>query len=64
MAKARLESSVVSDALWERVEPLIPLRTAPRPRDRVFARKHGGGRKPKDARVVFDTRRPIAHTWR
>ena len=52
MAKARLESLVVSDAFWERVAPLIPQRAA-RPARRKFARKPGGGRKPKDARVVF-----------
>jgi len=53
MAKARLESWVVSDAFWERVEPLIPRRPG-RPARRKFARKPGGGRKPKDARVVFE----------
>ena len=53
MAKARLESWVVSDAFWERVEPLIPQRPG-RPTRRKFARKPGGGRKPKDARVVFE----------
>lgn len=53
MAKARLESWVVSDGFWERVEPLIPQRPG-RPARRKFARKPGGGRKPKDARVVFE----------
>jgi transposase len=47
MAKARLESWEVSDAFWERVEPLIPQR-APRPA------KHKFERKPKDPRVVFE----------
>ena len=53
MAKARLESWVVSDAFWQRVEPLIPQR-APRPARRKFTRKPGGGRKPKAARLVFE----------
>ena len=53
MAKARLESWVVSDAFWERVEPLIPPRPG-RPTRRKFARKPGGGRKPKEVRVVFE----------
>lgn len=52
MARARLESWVVSDAFWERVEPLIPQPGA-RPRKQKFVRKPGGGRKPKDPRVVF-----------
>ena len=53
MAKARLESWVVSDASWKRVESLIPPRPG-RPARRKFVRKPGGGRKPKDARVVFE----------
>ena len=53
MAKARLESWVVSDAFWQRVEPLIPQRAC-RPARRKFARKPGGGRKPKEARLVFE----------
>ena len=53
MAKARLQAWEVSDAFWERVEPLIPAR-APRPAKRRFERKPGGGRKPKDPRLVFE----------
>ena len=53
MARARLESWVVSDAFWERVEPLLP-QPAPRSSQRKFVRKPGGGRKPKEARVVFE----------
>jgi len=53
MAKARLESWVVSDAFWERVEPLVPQRP-PRPVKRKYQRQAGGGRKPKDPRVVFE----------
>lgn len=53
MAKARLESWEVSDAFWQRVESLIP----PRPRrseKKFFERSPGGGRKPKDPRLVFE----------
>jgi len=53
MANARLQSWEVSDAFWARVEPLLPPRT-PRPARRTFARKPGGGRKPKSARLVFE----------
>jgi transposase len=41
----------VSDAFWARVEPLIPVRL--RKANKDYLRKPGGGRKPKDARVVF-----------
>jgi transposase len=41
----------VSDAFWARVEPLIPTRR--REANKDYVRKAGGGRKPKDARVVF-----------
>ena len=53
MAKAKLDSWEVSDAFWERVEPLVPQRTL-RAARRKFVRKPGGGRKPKEARVVFE----------
>jgi len=53
MAKAKLASWVVSDALWERVEPLIPQRPI-RLSKRTYARKPGGGRKPKAPRQVFE----------
>jgi Transposase and inactivated derivatives len=53
MAKAKLQSWAVSDAFWERVEPLIPPR-APRPSRGKFTRKPGGGRKPKAPRLVFE----------
>ena len=42
----------VSDALWSRVEPLIPKRR--RLRGRRYRRKAGGGRKPIAARKVFE----------
>lgn len=53
MAKAKLQSWIVSDAFWARVEPLIPPR-APRPARGKYTRKPGAGRKPKPARVVFE----------
>lgn len=50
--KQRVPAWAVSDALWQRVAPLIP------PRQRVptkrYVRQPGGGRKPKDARLVFE----------
>ena len=53
MTKAKLASWVVSDAFWERVEPLIPQRPI-RVSKRKYARKPGGGRKPKAPREVFE----------
>lgn len=54
MAKTtNVASWEVSDALWERMEPLIPA-PAPRRLDRTYLRKPGGGRKPKDPRLVFE----------
>ena len=49
--KRRLAAWEVSDAFWVRVEPLIPARQ--READKSYVRKPGGGRKPKEARVVF-----------
>lgn len=51
MAKRRIAAWEVSDAFWARVEPLIPARQ--READKGYVRKPGGGRKPKEARVVF-----------
>jgi len=48
----RIPSWEVSDALWERVEPLIPEpRRDPR---RSFQRRLGAGRKPLPRRRVFE----------
>ena len=49
---AKIRSWEVSDAFWEKVEPLIP---APR-RDpsKTYRRKQGGGRKPIPPRRVFE----------
>lgn len=43
---------MVTDAFWERVEPLIPERVIPLKKNRV--RKVGAGRPPKSARQVFE----------
>lgn len=48
----RIRSWEVSDALWSRVEPLIPVRG--RDSARVYRRKAGGGRKPLPPRRVFE----------
>ena len=50
--KARLPSWAVSDAFWQRVEPLISKKTRAPGRD--YLRKPGAGRKPKAARTVFE----------
>jgi len=50
--RKRLESWVVSDKFWKRVEPLIPVRQ--REPAKEYKRKVGGGRKPKEARTVFE----------
>ncbi len=51
MAKTR--SWEVSDAFWERVQPLIPV-LPKRDSNKDYKRKSGGGRKPMDARKVFE----------
>ncbi len=43
---------MVTDAFWERVEPLIPQRVIEPKKKRV--RKAGAGRPPKPARQVFE----------
>lgn len=50
--RKRVDSWVVTDNFWERVEPLIPLRE--RPASKEYARKPGAGRPPKPARQVFE----------
>ena len=50
MAKAK--SWEVTDEFWQRVQTLIPLRQ--RLENQNYARKTGGGRKPKDPRLVFE----------
>ena len=51
-AKKRLPAWAVSDAFWQRVEPLIPERR--RESAKEYVRKAGGGRRPKAARLVFE----------
>jgi transposase len=41
-----------TDAFWSRVQPLIPAHQ--RAADQPYQRKAGGGRKPKDSRLVFE----------
>ena len=50
--KKRVDSWVVTDDFWQRVEPLIPVRE--RPADKEYVRKPGAGRPPKPARQVFE----------
>jgi transposase len=52
MTAKRVESWVVTDDFWARVEPLIPVRT--RPAGKQYLRKAGAGRPPKPARLVFE----------
>ena len=52
MSKKRVESWVVTDEFWQRVEPLIPQRE--RSPDKQYIRKPGAGRPPKSARLVFE----------
>lgn len=49
---AKTKSWEVTDDFWERVEPLVPVRE--RSSEKTYVRKAGGGRKPKDARLVFE----------
>ena len=42
----------VTDAFWKRAEAFLPTRQ--RSAERTYVRKAGGGRKPKDARLVFE----------
>ena len=48
----KTKSWEVTDAFWERVQPLIPQRQ--RSLDKTYTRKAGGGRKPKEPRLVFE----------
>ena len=47
-----IKSWTVSEAMWTKVEPLIPARK--REKGRKYRRKPGGGRKPLDTRKVFE----------
>lgn len=48
----RVDSWVVTDEFWRRVEPLVPQRVVPA--DKQYQRKPGAGRPPKPARQVFE----------
>lgn len=52
MRMTRAKSWEVTDEFWKRVEPLVPIRA--RTAEKAYVRKSGGGRKPKDARLVFE----------
>src|ERR1700752_5343992 len=52
MAAKRIESWVVSDGFWARVEPLVPARVSAA--RKKYLRKPGAGRPPKPARHVFE----------
>src|SRR5271170_3389402 len=49
---SKIYSWEVSDELWLRVEPLVPVRPK-RPRGRKYERRPGGGRKSLNPRDVF-----------
>ena len=48
---AQIKSWEVSDELWAKVEPLVPI--PKRQTERNYKRKPGGGRKPMPARQIF-----------
>ncbi|PPT79147.1 hypothetical protein XthCFBP4691_19000 [Xanthomonas theicola] len=48
----RVDAWVVTDDLWARAEPLIPVRE--RPATTEYRRRAGAGRPPKPARLVFE----------
>ena len=48
----RVDSWVVTDDFWQRVEPLIPVRQ--RVPGKTYLRQPGAGRPPKAARLVFE----------
>jgi transposase len=47
----QIKSWEISDEFWAKIEPLVPVPS--RPKERVYKRKSGGGRKPLAARQVF-----------
>jgi putative transposase len=48
-----VQSWEVSDALWARVEPLLPQRNPRTEPRRKYRRRPGGGRKPISPRAIF-----------
>ena len=60
----RVDSWVVTDALWQRVEPLVPQRALVA--GKQYVRKPGAGRPAKPARLDRKSNRmstSIAHVW-
>jgi transposase len=52
MMMCKAKSWEVTDEFWHRAQQLLPVR---QPRgDKTYLRKPGGGRKPKDPRLVFE----------
>lgn len=51
-SKTRVPSWEVTEDFWRRVEPLLPVKE--RIAERLYTRKIGAGRKPKDGRLVFE----------
>ena len=49
---AKTQSWEVSDELWQKVQPLVPLPPS-RPTRQRFRRRPGGGRKPLENRQIF-----------
>ena len=49
----KIQSWEVSEALWQRVEPLLPGRPPRAERRRKYQRRPGGGRKPISPREIF-----------
>ena len=47
----RVDSWVVSDEFWRRVEPLIPARPVA---NKTYVRRPGAGRPPKPPRLVLE----------
>ncbi len=52
MAKAHVDSWVLTDEFWRIVEPLVPQPI--RDPNKTYARSAGAGRPPKPARLVFE----------
>ncbi len=48
---AQIKSWTVSEALWSKIEPLVPVRK--RPPGGKYQRRAGAGRKPMSARQIF-----------
>ena len=48
---AQIKAWIVSEALWAKIEPLVPVRH--RIEGKQYQRKAGAGRKPMEARQIF-----------